>query len=584
MKSLSLVVLLSLVFAGAAIAQQLPFSKASVTLPQLAYSACAWGDYDHDGDLDLALSGVEGNNPLSKIFRNDNGNFTDIQADLLSLHYGSVEWGDFDTDGDLDLLVTGIESNGAPHTVIYKNTNGSFADAGVILPGIIDGQASWGDFNNDGNLDILLAGSGMAKIFRNEGNGQFTDINAPFPNLEAAMCSWNDYNSDGQADVLVCGNTGGGMVSKLFKNNHGIFSEVIISPEPFTGLYGGSAKWADMDNDGDQDLVIAGMDLYVDGYFIIYRNDGTDHFTKFQNTSATLLNPYFDLGDYDADGLIDIALMGTISGCGGPAATRLLKNLGSMNFEDVSTLLPGFKLGGLTWGDYNNDGYNDLLFTGLDVFEVPKTEVYLNNLGDTSVIAINTPPSPPLNPGASMEAGKLTLHWNSSFDAQTPKNALTYNVRIGTLPDSHEIMSPLAVLYNGYRTIAAPGNASADTSWIITGIPSGTYYFSVQAIDNGFMPGAFSSPYMFSYAAVGVDSYLQPTFSITPNPCHDRLTIHDTESINASSGFRILNASGKIMLEGINSAIINVTSWPEGIYFLQKTSGRETTTVRFFKN
>ncbi len=378
MKSLSLVVLLSLVFAGAAIAQQLPFSKASVTLPQLAYSACAWGDYDHDGDLDLALSGVEGNNPLSKIFRNDNGNFTDIQADLLSLHYGSVEWGDFDTDGDLDLLVTGIESNGAPHTVIYKNTNGSFADAGVILPGIIDGQASWSDFNND--------------------------------------------------------------------------------------------------------------------------------------------------------------------------------------------------------------GYNDLLFTGLDVFEVPKTEVYLNNLGDTSVIAINTPPSPPLNPGASMEAGKLTLHWNSSFDAQTPKNALTYNVRIGTLPDSHEIMSPLAVLYNGYRTIAAPGNASADTSWIITGIPSGTYYFSVQAIDNGFMPGAFSSPYMFSYAAVGVDSYLQPTFSITPNPCHDRLTIHDTESINASSGFRILNASGKIMLEGINSAIINVTSWPEGIYFLQKTSGRETTTVRFFKN
>ena len=367
MKIRSVAAMTLLAFHFHAAAQQPMFSQAAVALPQLAYSACAWGDFDHDGDLDLALTGAEGNTPLTKIFRNDNGSFTDIQASLLPLHFGSVEWGDYDHDGQLDLLVTGIESQGTAHTILYKNTNGIFTDSGITLPGIMDGQATWGDLDNDGYPDILLAGSSMARIYKNTGNGDFININAPLPVVETTMCCWNDYNNDGQSDVLVCGNTGGGMVSKLYRNDHGVFTEVSISPEPLAGLYGGQARWADLDNDGDLDLAIAGMDLYVDGYLLFYRNDGNDHFTKFEGNSANLLNPSIDLGDYNNDGLTDIVVAGTIAGCGGPAATRLLKNLGSMIFTDVSSLLPGFKLGGVTWGDYNNDGYSDLLFTGLDV-------------------------------------------------------------------------------------------------------------------------------------------------------------------------------------------------------------------------
>jgi hypothetical protein len=275
--------------------------------------------------------------------------------------------------------------------------------------------------------------------------------------------------------------------------------------------------------------------------------------------------------------------MGTISGCGGPAVTRLLQNLGNMNFTDVSPLLPGFKLGGVTWGDYNNDGYTDLLFTGLDVFEMPKTGLYLNNLGDTSLFAINTPPSSPQGLEVTMEPDRAILHWNRSSDLQTPINALSYNICIGTLPDAHDVISPLALLNTGSRTITAPGNASADTSWIISGIPPGAYYFSVQAIDNGFMPGTFSNPHMFSYAPVGIEPHKTAAFSVSPNPCHERLVIHDETQAPPDSRIRIIGETGKCFFEGVNPAAIDLSSWPAGLYLLQKTDYSKSIPVKFIK-
>ncbi len=584
MRPFTIIVLVLFTIPVLSFSQQLPFSTANVTLPQLAYSACGWGDFDQDGDLDLALTGAEGNTPVTKIFRNDHGNFTDIQANLLALHFGSLEWGDYDNDGDLDLLVTGMDSQGNSHTVIFDNINGTFIDSGISFPGIADGQASWGDFNNDGNPDILLAGNSMVRIYENNGDRQFAIINSTLPSMESAMCSWNDYNNDGQSDVLVCGSMGGGIFSSLFRNDHGVFTEVNISPEPFTGLYSGQARWADLDNDGDQDLVIAGMDLNMDGYFLLYRNDGNDHFTKFDANTVRLLNPSFDLGDFNGDGLLDIILMGTVSGCGGTAVTILKQNEGFMNFLDVSSLLPGYKQGGVTWGDYNNDGFTDLLFTGLDAFDVPKTGLYLNTLGDTLLFTVNTPPSAPQGLNATMDAGKAILHWNSAADTQTPKGSLSYNIRIGSLPDSQEILSPLAMLYSGSRKIAAPGNASADTSWVITGIPPGTYYFSVQCIDNGFKAGVFSGPCMFTYAPVGIDETKVSGLSLSPNPCHDRLYFNDGTISTDDFRVRIINANGNNCHESVNPKVVDVSAWPNGIYLVHATNSRETKSFKFIKN
>ncbi len=80
-----------------------------------------------------------------------------------------MAWGDYDNDGDLDILLTG--SFGGPVARVYRNTGGAFVDIGAGLTGVQNGSVAWGDYDNDGDLDILLtglrAGGPVAKVYRN---------------------------------------------------------------------------------------------------------------------------------------------------------------------------------------------------------------------------------------------------------------------------------------------------------------------------------------------------------------------------------------------------------------------------------
>ena len=134
-----------LVFTLAGHAQQLPFTNINADLVKLGFSNAAWGDYDHDGDLDFAIAGEPGNTiPVTKIYRNDNGSFVENNSNLTGLTYSSVEWGDYDNDSDLDLLVTGNDSLYLPSTKIFRNDNGTFIDILANLPAVSEGSATWG--------------------------------------------------------------------------------------------------------------------------------------------------------------------------------------------------------------------------------------------------------------------------------------------------------------------------------------------------------------------------------------------------------------------------------------------------------
>src|SRR5206468_1505174 len=103
--------------------------------------------------LDVALNGVDINGKvLSRIYRNDGGSkFTDIGAGLEGVANGSVAWGDYDNDGRLDLLIAGGKVGGGKLTLIYRNQgNGNFTNIGTELPGVEDSSLAWGDYNNDG--------------------------------------------------------------------------------------------------------------------------------------------------------------------------------------------------------------------------------------------------------------------------------------------------------------------------------------------------------------------------------------------------------------------------------------------------
>src|SRR6185503_12681952 len=85
------------------------------------------------------------------------GAFSDISAGLTGVYSSSVAWGDYDNDGDLDILLSGKSSTGYISRV-YQNTSGTFSDTSAGLTGVDSSSVAWGDYDNDGDVDILLTG------------------------------------------------------------------------------------------------------------------------------------------------------------------------------------------------------------------------------------------------------------------------------------------------------------------------------------------------------------------------------------------------------------------------------------------
>ena len=199
------------------------FTDISAGLPGVNYAGAAWGDCDSDGDLDLALAGRDGSGArLSRIYRNDGGAFTNINAGLPSLDWAHLAWGDYDNDGDLDLVLVG-HTGSAPLTRLYRNDGGSFAEVNPGLVNIYAGQAAWGDYDNDGDLDLLLAGAdgwvGQTRIYRNNADGTFTDIGAGLPGIYRSSVAWGDYDSDGDLDLVLAGYTGSARIIRFIRND-----------------------------------------------------------------------------------------------------------------------------------------------------------------------------------------------------------------------------------------------------------------------------------------------------------------------------------------------------------------------------
>ncbi|HMB91345.1 MAG TPA: FG-GAP-like repeat-containing protein, partial [Rhodothermales bacterium] len=176
-------------------------------------SASAWGDYDNDGDLDVVLTGLTEAEDGSfiraaQLYNNDNGPFISVQTDIMAVSRGSVAWGDYDNDGDLDLVVTGIVNDSRSSICyLYRNDQGDFIQIDHEFPGIADGQAIWGDYDTDGDLDLLIAGdaqTGLSKMHlyrnvpeeRNEPPDAPTQLRIPALTAQTVTLCWDPAQDD----------------------------------------------------------------------------------------------------------------------------------------------------------------------------------------------------------------------------------------------------------------------------------------------------------------------------------------------------------------------------------------------------
>jgi predicted nucleotidyltransferase len=330
----------------------------------------AWGDYDDDGDLDLLLTGSPGRlkHPKSRVYRNDGGaTFTDIGAGLTGVDGGSVAWGDYDNDGDLDILLTGFDNADNPVSKVYRNDGGHFTDIVVGLTGVAASSVAWGDYDNDGDLDILLTGGTgggrVSKVYRNDGrpgSPGFTDISAGLTDVWDGSVAWGDYDNDGDLDILLTGVVGsGGYVSNVYRNDGGgSFGDIGAG---LTGVAGSSVAWGDYDNDGDLDILLTGVSSGWSPVSKVYRNDGDGAFTDIGAGLTRVKYGSAAWGDYDNDGDLDILLTG--EGSADPHVSKVYRN---NSRPELGTVTPSSGTGPVgattyfttTWSD--PDGWDNL--------------------------------------------------------------------------------------------------------------------------------------------------------------------------------------------------------------------------------
>lgn len=290
------------------------FTEASTVIANDKASATAatWGDYDNDGDLDLYVATNIGSAGL--LYKNlGNGTFSKITTGEIATDDGydhSASWVDYDNDGYLDLFVLDIMPTEF-NKLYHNNGNGTFTkvkDAAIVTEVSSSIGATWSDYDNDGDMDVFIPNRDRENfLYRNDGHGKFTKIvNEPMvtESLGSVGSSWGDYDNDGDMDLFVA--NAGTKYNALYKNNgNGTFTKITTGAIVTEKGNAHGSSWADLDNDGD-------LDLYVtndagEGNFL-YMNNGDGSFQKLQNDLTELTQKSFGtaVSDYDNDGDLDI--------------------------------------------------------------------------------------------------------------------------------------------------------------------------------------------------------------------------------------------------------------------------------------
>ena len=387
MKNVLCLVLLA--SAGSAAAEQ--FSNVTATSGaqySMRSTNLAWGDYDGDGDFDIYVTnwGTQLEPlPVNALWRNEGeGNFANVTdaAHLGQEHFlanggnsTAAAWADYDNDGDLDLYVADFYDQ----DYLLENEAGIFTEVGRNALGIdtekrgSETSVAWGDYDNDGYLDVYLG----AYYFENElylnnaGDATFTRVVEPAilnDKRDTNDVNWVDYDNDGDMDLFIVNRE---QENALLRNDGGTVTEVFCALSMANMEVGQKSSWADYDNDGDLDLYLANI-----GANALYRNDGGDSFEDVsaaagvRYTGANWLSAGAVWSDYDGDGYIDLFL---VSGGDRPDTVErlqvdvLLQNNGDGSFRNATTDALPFLAGffptvhiAAGWADYDGNGSPDL--------------------------------------------------------------------------------------------------------------------------------------------------------------------------------------------------------------------------------
>ncbi|MCH9662020.1 MAG: FG-GAP-like repeat-containing protein [Bacteroidetes bacterium] len=251
-------------------------------------------DFDQDGWDDITVASEEGS-PI-RFFKNNLGFFSEVDLGIdNSFELKTVQWVDFDNDGDYDFFATSnIDQNKLYENDGSMNFTDITVEAGLYMEAHWSYGSSWGDFNNDGWLDVFIAShyeldEGYYNVlFRNNGDGTFTDVSVQAGIFQASFISFCsaffDYDKDGWQDIYVANDRA--PVNQLYHNNgDGTFTEVGASSGTGISIDAMSTTIDDHNNDGWLDIYVTNTG--AGNAFLENNGDGT--FTDLAHTNGTLM-------------------------------------------------------------------------------------------------------------------------------------------------------------------------------------------------------------------------------------------------------------------------------------------------------
>lgn len=360
-------------------------------------SSLEFADVDNDSDVDLLIMGrnVDFINVANLYINDGEGNYSlDQGSNIEGLSSGDLSFGDIDNDNDLDLIVTGRNTNMTRRTELYLNDgSGVFTvQSQVQFESVAGSKVELGDLNNDGLLDVVLIGftgsEAQTNVYLNTGNATFTEVSTIFEDVFLGDIAIFDADNDTDNDVLITGSgNSNNRVSELYLNNgDGTFIE---SSNSLTGSISSSVAVADIDSDNDLDIIISGLSL-VNGLqepsTTLYINNGMGEYTASTQSFINVGRGNVVFEDIDNDQDLDIFISGVDEDDAIIYSFYLNDGLGVyVPFVDSNIL--AVREGSLDFADVNGDGTQDIAITGKSSEDIESSRLYINQemLGVTGV-------------------------------------------------------------------------------------------------------------------------------------------------------------------------------------------------------
>jgi hypothetical protein len=357
---------------------------------------CLVDDFDGDGRLDVFIPTTDPERGATLLRNRGDGTFGDVSTaarldeQVMSLNACHA---DFDNDGALDILLLRGAWEVPRRMSLLHNRGGVFADvtlaAGLAEP-ISSQAAGWADYDNDGYVDLYVAGEfdsrkpdprNRGRLYRNRGNGTFEDVSraAGITNERFGKgVAWGDYDDDGRPDLYV---SNLGQSNRLYHNQgDGTFVDVAEELHVTDPIDGFACWFWDYDNDGRLDLWVNPNHATLSEVIRdqlgrptpgerprLYRNvGGTRRFrdvTSEVGLDRVVLPMGSNFGDVDNDGFLDIYL-----GTGRPSYSYLMpnvlfRNVAGQRFEDITAATGTGHLQkghGVAFADWDRDGDADI--------------------------------------------------------------------------------------------------------------------------------------------------------------------------------------------------------------------------------